>query len=113
MQGKHSLEVFWYEDDGAYVARVEQPGPYESLSWLDEDPVEALIGLVNLIEGIENEAMAVERIKTEIHHCEYQDNKLRCKWCEHRNICEYIICRKSSHLKAKYYFDILKLIGSS
>lgn len=90
MQGKHSLEVFWYEDDGAYVARVEQPEPYESLSWLDEDPIEALKGLVALIEGIEYEAEMVKRVKIEMDHCEYRDNHLRCKWCEHKEICEHV-----------------------
>jgi len=55
MKVKHSLEVFWSKDDDEYVARVKQPGLFASLSWLDKDPVEALRGLVKLVEDYESD----------------------------------------------------------
>lgn len=56
----YSFEVFWSEDDGEYVARLARADevtycPFPSLSWLDKSPVQALLGLIRLIEDTEEE----------------------------------------------------------
>lgn len=42
----YAYHVAWSAQDGEYAATVDEA---PSLSWLDEDPVEALKGLVKLL----------------------------------------------------------------
>ncbi|RIR89282.1 toxin-antitoxin system HicB family antitoxin [Mycobacteroides abscessus] len=44
-----TYRVQWSPEDNEYVALVAE---FPSLSWLDEDPVCALAGLVELVDGV-------------------------------------------------------------
>ncbi|WP_202909686.1 hypothetical protein [Mycobacteroides abscessus] len=44
-----TYRVQWSPEDNEYVALVAE---FPSLSWLDEDPVRALAGLVELVDGV-------------------------------------------------------------
>lgn len=49
----HAYRVTWSAEDGEYAATVDG---MPSLSWLDEDPVAALKGLVKLLaEAVDDE----------------------------------------------------------
>ncbi|MDO3100496.1 hypothetical protein P5V86_14330 [Mycobacteroides abscessus subsp. abscessus] len=45
----HAYSVQWSAEDDEYVALVAE---FPSLSWLDEDPVCALAGLVELVDEV-------------------------------------------------------------
>lgn len=51
MDTKHDYRVFWFEADKEYVAICDE---YPLLSWMDEDPIAALTGLIKLMteEGL-------------------------------------------------------------
>ncbi|WP_423488172.1 hypothetical protein [Mycobacteroides sp. PCS013] len=50
----HSYGVRWSVEDDEYVALVAE---FPSLSWLDKDPVRALAGLVQLVEGVRKDGL--------------------------------------------------------
>lgn len=50
----HSYSVQWSADDDEYVALVAE---LPSLSWLDKDPVRALVGLVGLVDGVHRDGL--------------------------------------------------------
>jgi hypothetical protein len=47
----NTFTVVWSPDDDEYVATHSA---YQSLSWLDQDPVSALRGLVGVMDDIES-----------------------------------------------------------
>ena len=50
---KHRVyKIVWSESDQEYAALCDT---YPSLSWLDRDPVLALVGLIDLIEECEED----------------------------------------------------------
>ncbi|BBZ84119.1 hypothetical protein MABM_40350 [Mycobacteroides abscessus] len=50
----HSYSVQWSAEDDEYVALVAE---FPSLSWLDKDPVRALAGLVELVDGVHRDGL--------------------------------------------------------
>ncbi|WP_165646355.1 hypothetical protein [Mycobacteroides abscessus] len=50
----HSYSVQWSTEDDEYVALVAE---FPSLSWLDKDPVRALVGLVELVDGVHKDGL--------------------------------------------------------
>lgn len=50
----HSYSVQWSAEDDEYVALVAE---FPSLSWLDKDPVRALAGLVELVDGVHKDGL--------------------------------------------------------
>lgn len=49
---RFTYKVFWSEEDGEWVATCDQQ-PY--MSNLDADPVEALKGMIQLMQAVEKE----------------------------------------------------------
>ncbi len=61
----HTYSVQWSAEDNEYVALVTE---FPSLSWLDKDPVRALAGLVELVDGVLKDMgrpVALPRAKTQ------------------------------------------------
>lgn len=50
----HAYRVRWSAEDNEYVALVTE---FPSLSWLDKDPVRALAGLVELVDGVHKDGL--------------------------------------------------------
>lgn len=75
MKNKYSFEVFWYPNDNAYIARLNDPHDFASLSWIDIDPVKALKGLIELLEDAEKDS----EIKNIKGHIETNINKRQGK----------------------------------
>lgn len=50
----HAYSVQWSAEDNEYVALVAE---FPSLSWLDKDPIRALAGLVELVDGVHKDGL--------------------------------------------------------
>jgi predicted RNase H-like HicB family nuclease len=56
---RFNYAVRWYDEDGEYVATCAE---FPSLSYLDPDPAKALVGLVDIVQGVVDDMTAAEEL---------------------------------------------------